>query len=127
MRRPPISGKKNKEKYKIENISRRFNFTRNKEGLHDRVTPRNQDKFALTHGENIGTSLRNISNAIEKAVGKFNEEGSSRMSTERKNNFNSYTKSTSSLSRAESALDHIKDQDYVNQIEEKQKNKTNKN
>lgn len=50
------------------------------------VSPRNKDNIT-SRSKNLGTSLRNITNVIHKAVGKYNDTKLTRTSSERKNNF----------------------------------------
>ena len=72
----------------------------------------------LQNSRNLGTSLRNISNAIEKAVGKFNDPELTRSAN--KSSFHSNQAATSSRGRGNSALAQIKDQEYERQKDEKQ-------
>lgn len=55
------------------------------------VSPRNKDNL-ISRSKNLGTSLRNITNVIHKAVGKYNDTKLTRTSSERKNNFQPGTK-----------------------------------
>ena len=72
----------------------------------------------LQASRNLGTSLRNISNAIEKAVGKHNNSEQTRSAN--KGSFNSSQAAISSRGRGNSALSQIKDQEYEKMKEEKQ-------
>ncbi|CAI2361226.1 unnamed protein product [Moneuplotes crassus] len=89
-----------------------------------KLTPRENKMSLLDRNKNLGTSLRNITNVIYKAVGKYNDTKLTRMEDNQKSSLSAYNKTeyktVSKPFRPSSTLTKAGDGEYERQQKEKE-------